>query len=331
MRNQRNKNIFWFALSTLIFLGLIYFSNYREIIEIFRNVEGRFLALALLSGLTTIAMWGIVWRRFFDILGIDFTLKKSLRILLSGLFLNAITPLGRFGGEPFIAHMVSRKDEISYQQALSSVTSADLSNSIPFATYGISTIIYIAIFSGLQGLMADIALVMVSLAVASLFFVYLLWFNGAKKIAGIISRLNRIDLNWGRWQPYIDSGKERGREILLRLDEVREQPKTVLITVILSHIAVLGHIGATYFALLSVGIEPSLPLVFMIVSLSTILTFSPTPGSAGSFEAGFALLIFTFFPTSMAAATSASIIYRGATHLPNVVLGYLSFVSLNRE
>ena len=56
---------------------------------------------------------------------------------------------------------------------------------------------------------------------------------------------------------------------------------------------------------------------------------SPTPGSVGTFEAGFAGLLVLFFPVAGATATSIAILYRIGTYLPGVVFGYISLVSLN--
>ena len=331
MSKLRNSNVLWFSVSTVILFLLIYFADYREIISVLRNASLFYVILSVLSGLFTLLMWGLVWDSFFDILGIPINLRKSIKLLLAGLFLNAMTPLGKFGGEPFVAHLIGRRTDATYQQALSSLSSADLSNAIPFATFGIASIGYLAVFSTLEGLIADIAIIMVSITVSALLIVYLLWFNGARKLVKIIGKVNVLEINYGRWQPYIDSGKERGREILDRLEEVRTQPKKVVLALCISHLAVMGHIGATYFGLMAVGLEPALHTVFLIVSLSSIFTFSPTPGSAGTIEAGLVILILAFYPTSIATATSVAIIYRVATYLPGVIFGYLSFVSLNKD
>jgi uncharacterized protein (TIRG00374 family) len=331
MSKLRNSNILWFSVSTVILFLLVYFADYREIISVLRNASPFFVILSVFSGLFTLLMWGLVWHRFFDILDIPVNLKKSIRLLLAGLFLNAMTPLGKFGGEPFVAHLIGRRTDSNYQQALSSLSSADLSNAIPFATFGIASIGYLAIFSTLEGLLADLAIIMVSLAVSAVIIIYLLWFNGARRLVGVLNRIYVLEIDYGRWQPYIDSGKERGREILDRLEEVREQPRQVIIALCISHLAVMGHIGATYFGLMAVGASPELHTVFLIVSLSSIFTFSPTPGSAGTIEAGLVILLLAFYPISIATATSVAIIYRVATYLPGVIFGYMSFVSLNRD
>jgi len=330
MGKIKNSNLLWFSISTVILFALIYFADYREIIDVLLNADRRFVLFSVLSGFFTILTWSIVWHRFFHIMNIKIKHGKSLQLLLSGLFLNAMTPLGRFGGEPFVAHFVGKNTEATYQQALSSVSSADLSNAIPFATFGVSAIGYVAVFSTLEGLIADLALIVVSLTFSAAVIAYMLWFNGARKLAELISRAPIPEINYGRWRPYIDSGKRRGLELLDRLEEVRQQPRKVFVALCISHFAVLGHMAATYFALMAVGVDPTLHTVFLIVSLSTVFTISPTPGSSGTLEAGLVILLMMFYPVSAATATSVAIIYRVATYVPGIVFGYLSLVNLNR-
>lgn len=327
----RAKKIVWYVVATLIFGVLVYFANYHKIIDVLFASDLYYVSIAILFGLFTILMWSIVWYRFFGILELDISLRESIQLLLAGLFMNAVTPLGRFGGEPFMAHIIGKNTEANYQQALTGVTSADLSNAIPFATYGVLAIVYLAIFSTLEGFMADITLVMLSIVVFSLFIVYLLWFNGARYLIRLGHKLYPLEKEFGRLRPYIDSGKERGREVLDRLEEVGDQPRKVFWTICVSHLAVVGHLGAIYFAFKAVGVEPMLHSVLLIISLSTVLTFSPTPGSTGTIEAGLTLLIMAFYPISPATATSVAIIYRVATYLPNIFLGYIGLINLKSD
>lgn len=327
MSNIKRRAL-WFLVSTAILVGLIYVSDYREIASVLLGSNVNYVALAILSGLFTLFMWSVVWHLFFGLLDIEAEFRQSVRLLLAGTFLNAVTPLGRFGGEPFIAHLIANRSDATFSQALSSVSSADLSNSLPFLTFGTAAILYVAIFGTVGTILADVAVWVAVLVVAALLTVYLLWFGGFDTVVGLLNRVVTIERGFGRLDPYIESLREKGREILERMREVGDQPRGVLFTLGMSHIAVFGHIGAVYFALLSVGVEPVAHTVFLVVALSAFLTFSPTPGSIGTFEAGFAGLLVAFFPVGVATATSIAIIYRVGTYIPGVVLGYLSFMSL---
>lgn len=324
----KKRRLLWFLVSTAILVGLVYVSNYREFIDVLLGSHAGYVTLAVVCGVFTLLMWSVVWHLFFGLLDIDMRFVQSVRLLLAGTFLNAVTPLGRFGGEPFIAHMIASRSDATFSQALSSVSSSDLSNSLPFLTFGTVALLYIAIFGTVRSIVADIAVWVAILVVAAMVTIYLLWFGGMTSLIDTLGSVVSIERSLGRLDPYVESIREKGREILWRMREVGDQPRTVVFTLGVSHVAVLGHIGAVYFALLSVGVEPVAHTLFLVVALSAFLTFSPTPGSMGTFEVGFAGLVVAFFPVPAATATSIAIIYRIATYLPGVVLGYVSFVSL---
>lgn len=326
--SERKHKALWFLLSTAILGGLIYFSNYREFLSVLLGSDLGYVALAVVSGVFTLVMWAVVWHRFFRLLGIRVRFRQAVRLLLAGTFLNAVTPLGRFGGEPFVAHLIVRRTDATFPQALSSVSSADLSNAFPFVTFGTIAVLYLGVFGTIGRIVTDIVPWIVILVVVSVLTIYLLWFGGMHSVFEYLDGRVTFESGFGRWQPYLESAKNKGRKILLRMRDVGDNPRDVLPTVLLSHVAVLGHIGAAYFALLSVGVEPVAHIVLLVVALSAFLTFSPTPGSVGTFEAGFAGLIVVFFPVGGATATSVAILYRVGTYLPGVVLGYISFLSL---
>lgn len=324
----KNNKAIWFLLSTVILVALVYFVDHRELAHILATSNLRFVTMAIGSGFFTLLMWSIVWHRFFSMLDIPMPFTRSVRMLLAGLFLNALTPLGRFGGEPFIAHLIESKTDATYQQALSSVSSADLSNAIPFITFGTLSVAYMGVFRTLEGIIADIAFLVIALLFVTILVTYLLWFDGARSIVGYVNQTISFDQEIGRFESYVESGKERGKEVLNHLKDVGDNPYQVLVTVLISHLAVLGHVGATFFSLQAVGIEPTLHTVFLIVTLSGFLTFSPTPGSAGTLEAGFAALVAFFYAPTPATATSVAILYRIGTYLPGVIFGYFALISI---
>lgn len=323
----RNK-LLWFLLSTGILAGLVYVSDTREFLAVISRSHVGYVAAATLCGCFTLLIWAVVWHRFFGLLDVPLGFPDSVRLLLAGTFLNSVTPLGRFGGEPFVAGLVAGRTDATLQQALSSVSSADLSNAIPFLTFGTISVVYVAAFGSPSDLVEDIATGAVVLLLLAALVVYLLWFGGAQSVLASLDGLVTLETGSARWQPYVDSGRERGREILARMREVGDRPRAVGLTLLVSHVAVAGHVGATYFALLAVGVEPIPYAIFLVVSLSAFLTFSPTPGSVGTFEAGFAGLVVAFFPVTVATATSVAILYRVGTYLPGVVLGYASLLTL---
>lgn len=322
------RTVLWFLVSTLIFAALVYVSDVGEFLATISSSDPGYVALAVLSGCFTLLMWSVVWHRFFGLFDVDVTFRDSVQLLLAGTFLNSVTPLGRFGGEPFVALLVSRRSEATAEQALSSVSSADLSNSLPFLTLGGASVAYLAAFGTLESVVADVAILLVLLLFAAGLAIYLLWFGGTRHVADAVDSPVSLDSGFGRWQRYVDAARAKLRELLAELRAVGRNPRNAAGTLLVSHLAVAGHVGATYFVLLAVDVEPVLPSIVLVVTLSALLTFSPTPGSTGTFEAGFAALVTVFFPVGVATATSVAVLYRVGTYLPGVVLGYGSLVGL---
>lgn len=329
MTTRRNQ-LLWFTLATAILVGLIYVSDHSEFVAVLSRSDPMYVGIATASGCFTLLVWSVVWHRFFTLLEIPIRFRESMRLLLAGTFLNSVTPLGRFGGEPFVAHLIARRTDTTFQQALSSVSSSDISNALPFVTYGTLAVLYVALFGTVGNVVADVAVLVVLLVILSAVAVYLMWFGGATYVVELVGRLVRYDRGFGRWQPYVDSGRARGREVLIQMRKVGDHPREVFVTILVSHVAVLGHVGAVYFVLLAVDVEPNPRAIVFVVTLSAFLTFAPTPGGTGAFEAGFAGLVVAFFPVTAATATSVAILYRVGTYLPGVVLGYLSLLTLKR-
>jgi uncharacterized protein (TIRG00374 family) len=324
----RRKKGIWFLISTVILGALIYVSDYNELISVVAESDLSYVLFAVASGCFTLFIWGSVWHQFFDYFEINVEFSRSLHLLLAGTFFNFVTPLGRFGGEPIVAHLISERTNSTYSQALSSVTSADLSNSLPFLTAAVVSVLYLALFEKPTLFTRNIVFIVLFFVIGWFLVIYLLWFGRIKLFSQYSHKIGQLVPTFGKLSPYIQLIKSKISTTITKMQKVGENPYKIFFILIISHLAILGHIGGLYFALLSVNVEPIPHAVFIIISLSTFLTFSPTPGSIGTFEAGFAGLLLIFFPISTATATAIAIVYRVGTYLPGLILGYLSIITL---
>jgi uncharacterized protein (TIRG00374 family) len=84
------------------------------------------------------------------------------------------------------------------------------------------------------------------------------------------------------------------------------------------------------FVLLSLGIRPDFTPIYFTVTLSSLASFSPTPGGSGTFEAAFSGLMVFFFEVNIATAVTAAVLFRLTTYWPGLVIGYISLVGLER-
>lgn len=324
----KHKNGIWFFISTVILAALIYVSDYNELISVVAKSDLSYVLFAVASGCFTLFIWGSVWHQFFGYFEINVRFRRSIHLLLAGTFFNFVTPLGKFGGEPIVAHLISEHTNSKYSQALSSVTSADLSNSLPFLTSAVVTTLYLVLFEKSIFSIEKIVPIVLFFVISWLLIIYLLWFGRIQSFSRYADRINSLAPTFGKLDPYFQLIKNKISITVSKMRKVGESPQKIFFILAISHLAILGHIGGLYFALLSVGVKPIPHAIFIIISLSTFLTFSPTPGSIGTFEAGFAGLLLIFFPITTATATAIAIIYRVGTYLPGLILGYLSVITL---
>ena len=90
----------WYAITGLLFVGLLYFADAERFVRRLNEVDIPLFSVAVVVGFSSLGVWAWVWDRFFGQLAIPSTGSKTLRMFLTGHFLNSITPLGQFGGEP---------------------------------------------------------------------------------------------------------------------------------------------------------------------------------------------------------------------------------------
>lgn len=57
----------------------------------------------MLTGMSVMLVFGFTWHRFLHKLDIKHSYLESLKLFYSGQFLNSVTLLGQFGGEPAMA------------------------------------------------------------------------------------------------------------------------------------------------------------------------------------------------------------------------------------
>ncbi|MFB6190552.1 MAG: lysylphosphatidylglycerol synthase transmembrane domain-containing protein, partial [Candidatus Nanohaloarchaea archaeon] len=130
--DSRVEKLLWFGVSTAIIGAVIYFADVSKFLEAVRQANGWYLIPALGLGLSVFSIWGFTWYSFFRKIGISISYLKSLRMFMAGMFMNSITPVGQFGGEPFMAYVVERNVDVSYEKAFSTVLSADIVNAVPW-------------------------------------------------------------------------------------------------------------------------------------------------------------------------------------------------------
>lgn len=325
------KELIWFGVTGVLFVLLLYFADLDQFLTSLARANPTYFAVAFVVGFSSLLVWAWVWHRFFGQLGIASTPSRTVRMFLTGHFLNSITPLGQFGGEPIMAYIVSDTTGTDYERALACVVSADILNAAPFFTFTLGGVVYLAVFGTLNGLVLQIGAISAVLLVVGGLLVYVLWSEETTFGETIDGALATVQRRLGRGEGVFQSLREGVHNVEEAFEEAGSDPAFLLKTTVVSHLAILAQIVSLYFVFLSIGVAPAFVPIYFVVNLSVIATLSPTPGGSGTYEAAFAGLVTFFFTVDFTTALSAAVLFRLTTYWPGLVVGYPSLLSLNRR
>ncbi|WEL19401.1 lysylphosphatidylglycerol synthase transmembrane domain-containing protein [Candidatus Nanohalococcus occultus] len=323
-----NNKYIWFFISTAIIAGIIYFSDFSQFVDSIQNADLMLLVPAFILGLAVFPVWSYVWYRIFHKMGIGTSYTTALEVFMSGFFMNSVTPLGQFGGEPVMAYIVKDSQDVEYKKAISSVFSADVINTVPVLTFGIGGAIYAFFFRSVRQMMLQglyIALIVVAIGGP---LMYLLWFESDKLKDVLRVILDKLKV-FGLDQVRIDSLMENVDDTLASFQIIGEDPAYLFKTGLVAHFGFVIQVFCLYFVLWSLGHQPDITPLYFIIAFSGLANFSPTPGGSGTFEAAMAGLVSLFLPVSFATGISAAIIYRMTTYWPGLIIGYFTLNRVN--
>ena len=327
----KNSKATWYVIATVLFAGLIYFANLGKFLQALNQVNRLYLGLAILSGMSFFLVMGYIWFSFFKKIGIETNLLKSYKMFMAGNFLNSVTPLGQLGGEPFMAYIVSKSTDSSYEKSLSAVVSSDLINSIPFVTYTIACVIYLYFTSSISETIEGIIYLVAFLGVILSLTAYLLWSND-KRVNSTGQKI--LDFLEGKVlkEKYIKPLRAKVMEFKEAFEEAGEDKKHLVKVATISHIFPLTQFLSLYLILIGMGINTNPIAIYFIVVLSGLAMFSPTPGGSGTFEAAFSGIMILFYPdVALSTALATAVLFRLTTYWPGIPLGYLCLLNLRRN
>mgnify|MGYP000252755376 CR=1 FL=1 len=207
------KEVLWYGVALALFAGLLYAADINEFVASIRQVDPLLFGSGLAIGFSSLLVWAWVWHRFFGQLGIESTVSRTVRMFLTGHFLNSITPLGQFGGEPIMAFIVSDTTGTDYETALACVVSSDIVNAAPFFTFPLAGIVYLAVVGTVGGVLTKIGVVTVGLLVIGGGVAYLLWSDDARLGRTVVGVLNWIEGLVGRGDSLFASLRESVHEV----------------------------------------------------------------------------------------------------------------------
>lgn len=326
--DSRLQKILWFGVSTGIIAGLIYFADVNQFIEAVQSASIPLLIPAFVAGLSVFLVFGFTWHRFLTKVDIDVTYFESVRLFLAGQFMNSITPLGQFGGEPFMAYIVRKNTDTSYEKAFSTVFSADVVNGIPMLTFVLGGALYLLLFRSINDVILQTVYAGVGLTALGGVIVYVLWFKAGLIESYIISFLSSVSSFLGRGESIVERAEKRLEKVQDSFETIGEDPNHLFRTAVVAHLSFVLQVICLYFIMISLGLDPDFTPLYFIIAISGLANFAPTPGGSGAYEATMAGILTFFLSINLPVAITIAILFRLTTYWPGLIIGYLSFISV---
>jgi uncharacterized protein (TIRG00374 family) len=230
-----------------------------------------------------------------------------------------------------MAYIVSETTDSEYERTLACVVSADILNATPFFTFTLGGILYLAVVGTLRGPLVDIAALAVVLLVLLALVAYLLWSDSRRLGDTLVRLLEPLEDRLGRAESVFESVRERVEGVERAFQRAGSDPRFLVKTAAISHLAIIAQILSLYFVFRSLGLPTEFVPLYLIVNLSVIATLSPTPGGAGTYEAAFSGLVTLFYPVDLATAVTAAVLFRLTTYWPGIPIGAVALLTLRGE
>ncbi|MFC7141382.1 YbhN family protein [Halosimplex aquaticum] len=323
-RTTAVKIVGGFAIALVILALIAYGIGIEKIRGELARADPRWLAAGCLSTAVGLVAWAKAWQVVLRVVGYRVPFRKLVVTYYAATFANYVTPLGQAGGEPFIAYVLSRDTDASYEDSLASVVTADLLNLLPFFTFAAIGTIVLVVRSTLSNQIRGVAGVLVVFAVGAPAAAVVGWRsrrrvgNFALRVVAPVARRSRF--------VSVEGLRDRMRELNTAFERIAADRTALAHALVYSFVGWLFFAMPLYFAVRAVGREISLFLVFFIVPASTLAGLTPSPGGLAGVEAALAGLLGTLGGFTFATGLSIAIVYRVASYVFAILLGGIAAV-----
>jgi uncharacterized protein (TIRG00374 family) len=309
-----------FAVAGLVLYLLVDFVGTADVVAELARADPRWVAAGCLSTLLGLAAWGKAWQIVLHVSGVTVPYRRLLVTYFAATFANYVTPMGQAGGEPFIAYVLSRDTDASYEESLASVVTADTLNLLPFFSFagvGFAALVWQASLpERIEPLAGGLAVLAVGLPVAGA----IAWRFRRRVGYAVVKLLRPVT----RRTPVVNAAGllERMRDLNAAFQRIARDRRALAYALVFAYVGWLFFALPLYFAGFAVGVPIGLLLVLFIVPASTLAGLTPSPGGSGAVVPVLAVLLLALTGvTGEANATAVAIIYRVASYVFTILVG----------
>jgi uncharacterized protein (TIRG00374 family) len=294
-----------------------------------------FIAFAVFLTLLRFVIWTLKWRKTISPLA-STSVSRVFVILMTGVFLNQITPGRDTGGEPIRAYYLSKYTGIKKRQALATIILDKSGNYTAIGSFIGFSILFITLFIKVPPSVKIVFEAVILFFVAAVISALYVKKNISlpvipTKILKRIYFLGPLKMIRGRFPNYVSFEEyimERLNEFITTFRDLLKEKKHVRDNLILSFLIWTLVFVKTYLIFLSFNQDVSILMVTAVEAISIffgILSF--IPGGFGATEVTM-IALFGSAGISIEIATAVTIVSRGIFYGFSLGLGYLSFLYL---
>jgi uncharacterized protein (TIRG00374 family) len=321
-RRTLAKTVAGFAVAGVILYLLAVGIGIEEIRGELADADPLWLAAGCASTAVGLVSWAKAWQVVLGVVGIPVRFRKLVVTYYAATFANYVTPLGQAGGEPFIAYVLARDTDASYEDSLASVVTADLLNLLPFFTFAAVGMGVLLARTTLPDEVRGVAVALVVFAVGVPAGAAAGW-RVRKRLGRLVVRLVAPVVRRTRFIS-LEGVRRRLRELNEAFERIAADPQALAHAMVYSYVGWLFFALPLYFAALTVGEPLGLLLVFFIVPASTLAGLTPSPGGLGGVTAALVALLGVLAGFSSATGYAVATVYRLASYWFAVLVGGLA-------
>jgi len=316
------KSVFLVVLAIVIMALAGWFlarENIYQMLEVVGSANPLFIALAIAIYFLGVGIWVIRWRAALSFISCRASFGTCYLIICATVFLNNITPIVRFGGDPFgRVYMLHRLENTSYSSGMASVVGEYALTPLVIVSFLMAGLL-LQFGKGSLQLTLIIIAVWVLAALGAL-FIPRIFFQKRIAVRGISSIVNRV-LGW--------FGKGRNvQETIEGIETFYSSSYATIdrwkkVIVIGSWTLLTSALEAfrLYSIFLALGYYPTFSMLLVASSLPIIVGLIPfLPGGLVLVE-GSLISIFSLFGVPLDLAIAATVVERGISFVLSTIVG----------
>lgn len=318
-----NATIFLFFV--IVTFYIIFRNNdIVQIIEIVKQVDKKFICLAILCMFFFVFAEGINILRTLKLLDCNTSFKDAIKYALVGFFFSSVTPSAS-GGDPMQIYYMTKDGLPIGKSTLAILTEF---SSFQVVTILMSLIGFITNYKFIENSIGNIKYFLIlGVTINLLILVFILLSIFSKKIiVKLIEFICKIlnKCNYKKAEEFETKCFKQVDEYRIGANLLMKNPKVLLKIVLTTIIQIVLYHSIPYCIYLSFGLEGA--DFFRFLSLQAVLYISvssmPLPGAVGISEGGFLIIYKILFPATL--LSSAMLLSRGVSFYLFVIISGIS-------